>query len=101
MAHDKDTKSNGRKVINEKLVDTIHYRQKKRFIVTIFMLLLFLYLMGFMAASIMNGSDLLGGWKDILNIMLGAFLGSFSKVIDFWIDKNDKQDKHMVDAAND
>ena len=101
MAHDKDTKSNGRQVINEKLVDTIHYRQKKRFIVTIFMLLLFLYLMGFMAASIMNGSDLLGGWKDILNIMLGAFLGSFSKVIDFWYDKNDKQDKHMVDAAND
>ena len=101
MAHDKDTKSNGRQVINEKLVDTIHYRQKKRFIVTIFMLLLFLYLMGFMAASIMNGSDLLGGWKDILNIMLGAFLGSFSKVIDFWFDKNDKQDKHMVDAAND
>ena len=101
MAHDKDNKSNGRQVINEKLVDTIHYRQKKRFIVTIFMLLLFLYLMGFMAASIMNGSDLLGGWKDILNIMLGAFLGSFSKVIDFWFDKNDKQDKHMVDAAND
>ena len=101
MAHDKDTKSNGRQVINEKLVDTIHYRQKKRFIVTIFMLLLFLYLMGFMAASIMNGSDLLGGWKDILNIMLGAFLGSFSKVIHFWFDKNDKQDKHMVDAAND
>ena len=101
MAHDKDTKSNGRQVINEKLVDTIHYRQKKRFIVTVFMLLLFLYLMGFMAASIMNGSDLLGGWKDILNIMLGAFLGSFSKVIDFWFDKNDKQDKHMVDAAND
>ena len=101
MAHDKDNKSNGRQLINEKLVDTIHYRQKKRFIVTIFMLLLFLYLMGFMAASIMNGSDLLGGWKDILNIMLGAFLGSFSKVIDFWFDKNDKQDKHMVDAAND
>lgn len=101
MAHDKDNKSNGRQLINEKLVDTIHYRQKKRFVVTIFMLLLFLYLMGFMAASIMNGSDLLGGWKDILNIMLGAFLGSFSKVIDFWFDKNDKQDKHMVDAAND
>ena len=101
MAHDKDNKSNGRQLINEKLVDTIHYRQKKRFVVTIFMLLLFLYLMGFMAASIMNGSDLLGGWKDILNKMLGAFLGSFSKVIDFWFDKNDKQDKHMVDAAND
>ena len=61
MAHDKDNKSNGRQLINEKLVDTIHYRQKKRFVVTIFMLLLFLYLMGFMAASIMNGSDLLGG----------------------------------------
>ena len=101
MTHGKKNESKGSQIINEKLVDTIYYRQKKRFVVTIFMLLLFLYLMGVMASSIMLGEDLLGGWKDILNIMLGAFLGSFSKVIDFWFDKNDKQDKHMIDAAND
>ena len=61
MTHGKKNESKGSQIINEKLVDTINYRQKKRFVVTIFMLLLFLYLMGFMASSIMLGEDLLGG----------------------------------------
>ena len=61
MTHGKKNESKGSQIINEKLVDTIYYRQKKRFVVTIFMLLLFLYLMGFMASSIMLGEDLLGG----------------------------------------
>ena len=30
-----------------------------------------------------SGVDVMGGWKEILLLMLGGFVGSFSKVIDF------------------
>ena len=44
--------------------------------------------------------ELTGGWKDILNIMLGAYLATFAKVINFWFDSS-KDDSKILDAAND
>jgi len=31
-----------------------------------------------------------GDWKEVLLLLLGAFLGSFGKVIDYWFSDNEK-----------
>ena len=86
--------------INKSLLKNLEYKLKKRFWVTLFMLLLFFYLLAILSGGILGMVELTGGWKDILNIMLGAYLATFAKVINFWIDSR-KDDSKILDAAND
>ena len=48
----------------------------------------------------MGGMELPGEWKEILLVMLGAFVGSFTKVIDFWFN-NSENDNKLLESAND
>ena len=86
--------------INVSLLKTIDYKLKKRFWVTLMMLILFFYLLAILSGGILGMVELTGGWKDILNIMLGAYLATFAKVINFWFDSS-KDDSKILDAAND
>ena len=86
--------------INVSLLKTIDYKLKKRFWVTLMMLILFFYLLAILSGGILGMVELTGGWKDILNIMLGAYLATFAKVINFWFDSS-KDDSKIMDAAND
>ena len=47
-----------------------------------------------------SGVDVMGGWKEILLLMLGGFVGSFAKVIDFWFN-NGEDDVKLLEHAND
>jgi hypothetical protein len=47
-----------------------------------------------------NGVDVQGGWKEILLLMLGGFVGSFAKVIDFWFN-NAEDDVKLLEHADD
>ena len=38
-------------------------------------------------------------WKEILLLILGAFIGSYQRVIDFWFN-NAEQDKEIIDRAD-
>jgi len=69
--------------INKSLLKTLEYKLKKRFWVTMLMLMLFFYLLAILSGGILGMVELTGGWKDILNIMLGAYLATFAKVINF------------------
>ena len=86
--------------INKSLLKNLEYKLKKRFWVTLFMLLLFFYLLAILSGGILGMVELTGGWKDILNIMLGDYLATFAKVINFWFDSS-KDDSKILDAAND
>ena len=46
------------------------------------------------------GVDVVGGWKEILLLMLGGFVGSFAKVIDFWFN-NAEDDVKLLEHADD
>ena len=46
------------------------------------------------------GKDMTPEWKEILLVMLGAFVGSWSRVIDFWFN-NSEQDNTLIESAND
>ena len=47
-----------------------------------------------------QGKDVTEGWKVILLLMLGGFVGSFAKVIDFWFN-NQENDNKLLEHADD
>ena len=47
-----------------------------------------------------EGKDLLPEWKEILLLMLGGFIASFSKVVDFWFN-NQENDNKLLEHADD
>ena len=93
-------KQDYRHEINRGLLKTLEYKLKKRFWVTLLMIILFFYLLAILSGGILGMVELTGGWKDILNIMLGAYLATFAKVINFRFDTS-KDDTKILDAAND
>ena len=40
-----------------------------------------------------QGKDVTDGWKEILLLMLGGFVGSFRKVIDFWFNNQENDNR--------
>ena len=45
--------------------------------------------------SIHIGSEVAGEWKELLLLLLGALIGSYGKIIDYWFSDTDK-DKMLV-----
>lgn len=65
---------------------------RNRFLITAVVLAtFFLIMMGIGLAILGNGDtpSINQEWKEILLLVLGAFLGSYSRVIDFWFNGND------------
>ena len=61
------------------------------FITAVILATFFLIMMGIGAAIIgpSNTPSINQEWKEILLLVLGAFLGSYSRVVDFWFNGND------------
>ena len=95
-----NSKEDRKHEINKGLLRSFEYKLRKRFWVTLLMIILFFYLLAILSGGILGMVELTGGWKDILNIMLGAYLATFAKVINFWFDSS-KDDSKILDAAND
>jgi hypothetical protein len=55
----------------------------------------FMLIIGGMFFAILNKSDIAGEWKELLLLLLGAFIGSYGKIIDYWFSDTDK-DKMLV-----
>ena len=67
-------------------------RARNRFVITTVVLgTFFLIMLGIGAAILGNGDTpaINQEWKEILLLVLGAFLGSYSRVVDFWFNGND------------
>ena len=88
-----DKSQDRRHEINKGLLKTLDYKLRKRFWVTMLMIVLFFYLLAILSGGILGMVELTGGWKDILNIMLGAYLATFAKVINFWFDSSKDDSK--------
>lgn len=75
--------------------DLLNSMMKRRWWITALVLGGFMLIMGGMFYAIFNKSDIAGEWKELLLLLLGAFIGSYGKIIDYWFSDTDK-DKMLV-----
>jgi len=67
-------------------------KTKYRIILSIIIVLCFLFVVHGIVISIHMGGEVDSEWKELLLLMLGALIGSFGKVVDYWFNtKNNKK----------
>ena len=97
---EKELKNMMKRNDNEEFMKLIMYRSQRKWYATLSIIFIFgliiTLMMGFMAL----GKDLTAGWKEVLLVMVGAFVGSWGKVIDFWFN-NSEQDNSLIETASD
>ena len=67
----------------------------RRWFITSIVLYTFVVLAVGIVISIHMGTEVAGEWKELLLLLLGAFIGSYGKIIDYWFSDTDK-DKMLV-----
>ena len=75
--------------------ELLNSMMKRRWLITAIVLLTFLLLTIGIVISIHLNSTVGQEWKELLLLMLGAFIGSYGKIIDYWFSDTDK-DKMLV-----
>jgi len=75
--------------------DLLNSMMKRRWYITAIVLLTFLLLTIGIVISIHSEATVGQEWKELLLLMLGAFIGSYGKIIDYWFSDTDK-DKMLV-----
>jgi hypothetical protein len=85
---EKNTDSNGFR----KLIQSV---MNKRLVISSVVLITFLGLIVGIGVAISWQSKITEEWKELLLLMLGAFIGSYGKIIDYWFSDTDK-DKMLV-----
>jgi hypothetical protein len=83
-------------IILQKMMNT-------RWYITMIVLMTFLLLLLGIVISIVFKAHITQEWKEILLLLLGAFIGSYNRVIDFWFNNSQRDDKliEKVDEEND
>ncbi len=87
----KDAKQNQKHYINVKLVEIMEYRQSRKWYVSISVVAIFSFILAMMIYYMSEG-------KDVTDV--GGFVGSFAKVIDFWFN-NQENDNKLLEHADD
>lgn len=73
----------------------LHSMMKRRWLITLIVLITFMFTSFGIMVSIHMNTDVGQEWKELLLLMLGAFIGSYGKIIDYWFSDTDK-DKMLV-----
>ena len=68
---------------------------KRRWYITALVLGSFILIIGGIFGAITSQTAASAEWKELLLLMLGAFIGSYGKIIDYWFSDTDK-DKMLV-----
>ena len=75
--------------------DLLNAMMTRRWYITALVLGGFMLIIAGMFAAIGVGTKMAGEWKELLLLLLGAFIGSYGKIIDYWFSDTDK-DKMLV-----
>ena len=86
--------------LNLELIDIIKYRNSKKWHLSFFLVLILFMIIFLMMAMVAVGKDVTEEWKEVLLVLLGAFVASFSKLIDFWFN-NQEAENALLKAAQD
>ena len=80
--------------IDSKFQQLLNQTMARRWGITAVVLLTFLFIAAGIAMAVHGKTMLDQEWKEILLLMLGAFIGSYGKIIDYWFSDTDK-DKNV------
>jgi hypothetical protein len=72
---------------------------RNRLWITSVTLMTFLFIMFGISYALLMDTTLAQEWKEILLLVLGAFIGSYNRVIDFWFNSTER-DKEMIARAD-
>tara|TARA_R100001244_G_scaffold129386_3_gene100827 strand:+ start:12126 stop:12569 length:444 start_codon:yes stop_codon:yes gene_type:complete len=86
--------------LNLELIEIIKYRNSKKWHLSFFLVLILFMIIFLMMAMVAVGKDVTEEWKEVLLVLLGAFVASFSKLIDFWFN-NQEAENALLKAAQD
>jgi hypothetical protein len=75
--------------------DLLYQMMTRRWLITAIVLGGFMFIIGGIFIAIVKGTTIEGEWKELLLLLLGAFIGSYGKIIDYWFSDTDK-DKMLV-----
>jgi hypothetical protein len=75
--------------------DLLFSVMKRRWFITAIVLFTFFGTIIAIFAAILAKTQMAGEWKELLLLLLGAFIGSYGKIIDYWFSDQDK-DKMLV-----
>lgn len=75
--------------------ELLNSMMKKRWYITAIVLGGFMLIIGGIFASIIFKTEMAEQWKELLLLLLGAFIGSYGKIVDYWFSDTDK-DKMLV-----
>jgi hypothetical protein len=75
--------------------ELLNAMMKRRWYITAMVLGGFMVIIAGIFSSIMIKTPMAGEWKELLLLLLGAFIGSYGKIIDYWFSDTDK-DKMLV-----
>lgn len=67
----------------------------RRWLMTLIVLITFMTIAIGILISIHSETEVSGEWKELLLLLLGALIGSYGKIIDYWFSDTDK-DKMLV-----
>jgi hypothetical protein len=73
----------------------LNQMMKRRWYISAMVLGGFMLIVGGIFTAIVSGTTIAGEWKELLLLLLGAFIGSYGKIIDYWFSDMDK-DKMLV-----
>jgi hypothetical protein len=77
----------------------LKYMIQRRWFITALVLGSFVLIIGGIFAAITGGVQSSAEWKELLLLLLGAFIGSYGKIIDFWFTDQDR-DKLLSQKAD-
>ena len=80
---------------NSGFKDLLNDIMTRRWLMTLVVLITFMLLALGILLSIRTEAAVSSEWKELLLLMLGALIGSYGKIIDYWFSDTDK-DKMLV-----
>jgi len=75
--------------------DLLNSMMQRRWFITALVLGGFMLIIAGIFSAILIGTSIAGEWKELMLLLLGAFIGSYGKIIDYWFSDTDK-DKMLV-----
>jgi len=79
--------------VNTGFRDLLNATMSRRWAITLTVLITFMLLALGILLSIRTEAAVSGEWKELLLLMLGALIGSYGKIIDYWFSDTDKDKK--------